>query len=500
MKIIFNILFIGVFLLFPFQLLAQKTLTGTVVDTNQKPLFNVEIYTPEIHKGTTTDETGNFELRNLPATKVVFTFSSLGFETQSITINLNEKNTILIQLKPVVFEIDEVIVSTLFHKLQKDNVTKVDFRSMKSLQQSGGSTLMQQLSNIPGISQITTGNSIGKPVIRGLSGNRVLVYSQGVRLENQQFGDEHGLGLNEAGIESVEVIKGPASLLYGSDALGGVLFFTPEKFAASDTYKSDYSQKYFSNTQGTNLNLGYKSSNKNWQFLSRGSYASHLDYKIPDGNRIHNTRFNETDFKTGLGFSNEYFSSNLRYNYTNSLLGIPEDYEIQSSSRKPDFPNQKIIQHIVSSHNHYYLKNGKIDADFGYVENQRKEFEEVGAAALAMKLKTLSYNLKYTLPKLKDFESIIGVQGMTQTNRNYGEELLIPNANLDDFGLFTTFNYTLKNTIFQAGIRFDNRTIKTEEHGEINEESYFAPVNQSYKSFNSSVGFKSTLFKDYIFR
>lgn len=500
MKIILNFLFIGVFLLFPFQLLAQKTLSGTVVDVNQKPLFNVEIYTPEIHKGTTTDENGSFELNNLPASKVTFTFTSLGFETQSVSINLNEKNTILIQLKPVVFEIDEVIVSTLFHKLQKDNVTKVDFRSMKSLQQGGGSTLMQQLTNIPGIAQITTGNSIGKPVIRGLSGNRVLVYANGVRLENQQFGDEHGLGLNDAGFESVEIIKGPASLLYGSDALGGVLYFTPEKFAASSSSLIDYSQKYFSNTQGTNFSLAYKTSSDNWKFLTRGSYNTHLDYILPTGKRVHNTRFIEADFNTGIGYSNEHFSSILRYNFNNSTLGIPEDYETQSTNRNPALPNQKIEQHIVSSHNHYYLKNGKLEADFGYIENNRKEFEDFSVVALAMKLKTFNYKFNYYLPSFKKLESIIGIQGMTQTNRNYGEELLIPNANLDDFGLFTTFNYTLKNTVFQAGLRFDNRSIKTEEHGEPHQKNYFAPINQSYKSFNSSIGVKSTLFKNYIFR
>ncbi|MDP2088999.1 MAG: TonB-dependent receptor [Flavobacteriaceae bacterium] len=501
MKIIFNFLFIGIFVLFlPFRLLAQKTLSGTVVDQNQKPLFNVEIYTPDIHKGTTTNESGLFTLQNLPTGKVSLIFSSLGFETQLVTVNLNEKNTVSIQLKPMVFEIEEVILSTPFNKLQSDNVTKVDFRNMKSLQQSGGSTLMQQLTSIPGISQITTGNSIGKPVIRGLSGNRVLVYANGVRLENQQFGDEHGLGLNDAGIESVEVIKGPASLLYGSDALGGVLYFTPEKFAASGTYKSDYSQKYFSNTEGTNSSLGYKTSTENRQFLIRGSYNSHLDYKIPSGDRIHNTRFNETDFKTGLGFSNEYFSSNLRYNYTASTLGIPEDYGIQSNNRKPEFPNQKIEQHIVSTHNHYYLNNGKIDADFGYIENIRKEFEEAGAAALVMKLKTFNYNLKYYLPKIHQLESIIGVQGMAQTNRNYGEELLIPNAGLNDFGLFTTLNYTLKNTSFQAGIRFDNRSITTEEHGYLLDKGYMAAIDKSFNSFNTSVGLKTNFYRNSILR
>ena len=140
---------------------------------------------------------------------------------------------------------------------------KVDHESIKSLQQKGAVTLIEGLETLPGISQISTGASIGKPVIRGLSGNRVLVYSQGVRLENQQFGDEHGLGLNDAGVESVEIIKGPASLLYGSDALGGVLYFNPEKFAKSNTFEGDFSQKIFSNTLGSNSSLGVKKSSEN---------------------------------------------------------------------------------------------------------------------------------------------------------------------------------------------------------------------------------------------
>lgn len=500
MNFLNKILFTGIIVLFSTQLLAQNTLTGKVVDQHQKPLLNVEIYTPEIHKGTTTNEAGMFILQQLPAGKVTFTFSSLGFETQSIDINLNEITSINIQLNPMVFEIDEVIVSTLFHKLQKDNVSKVDFRSMKALQQSGGSTLMQQLTNIPGVSQITTGNSIGKPVIRGLSGNRVLVYANGIRVENQQFGDEHGLGLNDAGFESVEIIKGPASLLYGSDALGGVLYFTPEKFAPSNTSKSDYSQKYFSNTQGTNLSLGYKTSSKNWNFLGRGSYASHLDYQIPTGNRIHNTRYNESDFKTGIGYSNEHFSSNIRYNYTKSNLGIPEDYDIQSNDRYPAFPNQEINQHIISSHHHYYLEKGKLDADLGYIENNRKEFEAAGEAELAMKLKTFSYNLRYHLPEIKSIESIIGFQGMNQNNSNSGEALLIPDASIHDIGIYTTLFYTLKNTSLQAGIRYDHRSISSKENGIINEIGYFEALDKSFNSFNTSIGLKTELHKNSIIR
>ena len=209
---------------------AQNSVSGTVTDAQNQPLKGVTITAPEIHKGTTTDENGKFTLNNLPNSNLKLSFSFIGFAIQNKNIFVEQKDTNLdISLEEKAFQMDEIIVSTAFNKLQSQNVMKVEHVNMKSIQQKGTATLIEGLATIPGVSQISTGTSIGKPVIRGLSSNRVLVYSQGVRIENQQFGDEHGLGLNDAGVESVEVIKGPASLLYGSDALGGVLYFNPEK-------------------------------------------------------------------------------------------------------------------------------------------------------------------------------------------------------------------------------------------------------------------------------
>ena len=136
----------------------------------------------------------------------------------------NNKHRPSIELSPSAIEIEGVIISTPFHKLQSENVMKVEQESIANLNSQGAINLADGITNFAGVESVTTGLGIGKPVIRGLSSNRVLVYTQGVRLENQQYGDEHGLGLSSNGIESVEVIKGPASLLYGSDALGGVLY------------------------------------------------------------------------------------------------------------------------------------------------------------------------------------------------------------------------------------------------------------------------------------
>lgn len=499
MKSIYIILALGI----SFVATAQNKIIGTVTDADQKPLANVIVSLPEIHKETVTNETGNFTLNTIPQGNFKISFSLVGFERKILSVSvITSETTVNISLAPSITHMDEVIVSTAFNKIQSQNVMKVEHQNIKSLQQKGAATLVEGLATIPGVSQVSTGTSIGKPVIRGLSGNRVLVYTQGVRLENQQFGEEHGLGLNDAGVESVEVIKGPASLLYGSDALGGVLYFNPEKFANSGDWSGDFSQRLFSNTLGSHSSLGLKTSGEHWKFLVRGSYNSHADYQIADGDRVTNTRFNETDLKAGIGYNSSVFSSVLRYNFNKLNLGIPEEGissarfgfasgAKQSTGRDVLYPRQGVDNHILSLHNTFYFKTSKLDADLGYIFNDRSEFEDSNVAVLHMELATFNYDVKYYLPKLGKLETIVGVQGMNQTNRNFGEELLIPNALTNDFGVFGTTNYEWKSNVIQAGLRFDNRKIATENHGLVGEEGYFEALKRNFNSFNASLGYKT---------
>jgi iron complex outermembrane receptor protein len=491
MKKIILALFVG----FSALLNAQNKISGTITNKENQPLKGVAIFVPDLHKSSSTDENGNYSINNLPLGNIRIAFSALGFGTQNKTIAVqNGENKLDLILEATAFQMDEVIVATAFNKLQSQNVMKVEHESIKELQQKGTATLIEGLASIPGVSQVSTGTSIGKPVIRGLSGNRVLVYSQGVRVENQQFGDEHGLGLNDSGVESVEVIKGPASLLYGSDALGGVLYFNPEKFAKTNTFQGDFSQNLFSNTLGSNSALGLKTSTENWKFLVRGSYNVHSDYKISDGNRVTNTRYNEQDFKTGIGYSNSRFSSVLRYNFNKLDLGIPENgVAEQTTNYNTAYPKQGVFNHLLSLNSTVFMKNSKLDIDLGYISNDRSEFEDSDIAILHMKLKTLNYDLKYHLPKIGNMESIFGIQGMHQTNLNSGVEFLIPNATTNDFGVFGTANYEWNSNVFQAGIRFDNRNISSESYGISGEEGSFEAINKKYNSINGSLGYKTNL-------
>jgi len=487
------ILFIGI------SSFSQYKISGTITDEKTlKPLTNVTIYIKSLNTGTTTNSEGFYHIENIQTGNYKLYISYLGYQELYKDLELNTDLTINFQLHPTALELEGVLISAPFHKLQKDNVMKVE--KIKASDLTDANNLSEQLSQVPGVNQISTGSGIGKPVIRGLSGNRVLVYTQGIRLENQQFGEEHGIGVNAAGIESIEIIKGPASLLYGSDAIGGVLFLNPERYAPLDSLNIDVSSKYFSNTNGVTTNFGLKKTTEKLKLLTRFSLQQHADYQF-DKTRVTNSRFSEYDLKTGIGFGNNKITNDIRYNINFSRLGIPEGIETQNNNIKPLLPNQSIENHVISSQTKIDLNKVKLDMIFGYTYNNRKEYEEehhhekeheeeeddeeVLEPALEMHLSTLNYNIKYELPEINDFEIIIGSQGMHQKNKNFGFETLIPDATTTDAGIFGTSHYHWKERAIQFGLRYDYRNIHINT---INKD-------KSFNSFNGAIGFKTNLSK-----
>lgn len=490
-KYIFLIILMG-FTSFGF---AQNAISGTIKNQNNEPISNVEISILDATIQTKSNEYGQFEIKNLPIGKRILIFKKEKFEIQSHTILIEKLAQINLDivLEKEVHHIDEILISSIFNTTQNENVVKIDHINLKQLQNIGTINLSDALATNPGVNVVSTGVSIGKPVIRGLSGNRVLTYAQGIRLENQQFGEEHGLGLNANGQQSVEIIKGPASLLYGSDAMGGVLYFNPEKYAANNKTEFAVNQVINSNTQGINSSVTFKNSVDKFKFLVQNNYSSHADYKLPNGRRVLNTRFIEKDFKLGTSYVTSRYIVDFRYNYNDLNLGLPEEYLENIGFRTPLFPSQKIENHLLSFNQKLYFKSSKLEATAGYVFNDRKELESQDETALFMKLKTFNYNVRYYLPDFGKFETIIGFQGMNQENRNFGEEKVIPDAKIDDIGLFGTSQYKFNKNQIQFGLRYDFRNISTQEFGENGTEGAFQKVDKNYESINASLGFKTNV-------
>lgn len=474
---------------------AQNAISGTIKNQNNEPITNVEISILDGVIQSKSNEKGEFKITNLPIGKLTLIFKKAKFEikSQQISIGNQDQINLDIVLEKEVHHIDEILISSVFNTTQNENVVKIDHINLKQIQNMGAINLSDALATNPGVNVVSTGISIGKPVIRGLSGNRVLTYAQGIRLENQQFGEEHGLGINTNGQESVEIIKGPASLLYGSDAMGGVLYFNPEKYAATNKTEFSVNQVVNSNTQGINSSVTFKNSVDKFKFLVQNNYSSHADYKLPNGESVVNTRFIEKDFKLGTSYVTSRYVADLRYNYNDLNLGLPEEDLENSTFRTPLFPSQKIENHLLSFNQKLYFKNSKLEAVAGYVFNDRKELERENLTALYMKLKTFNYNVKYYLPDFGNLKTIVGFQGMNQENRNFGEERLIPNAKIADIGFFGTSQYAFQKNLLQFGVRYDFRKVNIEEFGEIGAEGAFQKLDKNFKSINASFGFKTNV-------
>lgn len=472
-------------------LLYGQELEGSVLNINtNEPVPYASVYVSEIHSGTVCNEIGVFSLVKLPKGIYHVTISSIGYKTKTIQFNGNDsQGGITIKLEPNHVDLEEIVVSVPTSKLGSENVMTVEQRKIETLNELAPTSLAEAISTIPGVDQRSTGAGIGKPVIRGLSGNRVVVYAQGIRIENQQWGDEHGLGIGDVGIESVELIKGPSSLLYGSDALGGVLFFVDERYTTQNNVEGFGETKLLSNTHGTYNSAGFKTNYNGLKFNVFGNYVSNADYKIPSNTRVFNSRFNQSNFKTSLGYNVKKWTTNFRFSYLRNNFGITEEDSLYSDSKSRDMqvPFQIVSNQNYSWENIFYMQNSTLQLILGYTNNSRQEFEEsADTAALDMKLGTTTYNLKWNYSGTNNkFNLILGSQGMFQSNTNFGEESLIPNAQTNDFGGFGLVNYQLNKLKIEGGLRYDLRHISTPISVADNQ---FNHIDTNYQSINYSLG------------
>jgi iron complex outermembrane receptor protein len=284
-------------------------------------------------------------------------------------------------------------------------------------------------------------------------------------------------------------------LLYGSDALGGVLYFVGERYAQANSVEGTVNSEFSGNSLGFKNNGTFKLSKNRFHWNLFGGYVTHADYADGNGYFVPNSRFNTSNLKTGLGYTGEKYNTSLKYSYLNEKYGLTEtdesEGEAYQNGRTPALPFQDLNTHIISSENTYFFENdSKLKIDAGYVFNNRKEFEDADEAALNMNLHTVSYNAGWYSPMWNERWTLTaGSQGMAQINVDRGEEILIPDAQTTDFGLFavSNFHYSQK-AYWQAGIRFDTRHISSES------------FENQYHSFNFSTGIYQPVMENLSFR
>lgn len=455
---------------------AQAFKGKVLSDENNSPIPYANLYFVELHTGLSCNENGYFEYNyQLPKT-VKVRFSAIGYQSKTIYIKLPLEEEITIYLKEAHINLDEVTVSSTTGILQKYAITNIETKSISELAINNPTTLGEAISNIPSVYQTSTGPGISKPVIRGLSGMRIVTYINGLRIENQQWGGDHGMGASENGIGAVEIIKGPSSLLYGADALGGVVYFMDEAYAGLNEINLSAESRYESNTNGTTNFISAKINKNNLRFNIHGNYTNHADYRLPNGQYAKFANFSENNVKTSFGYNYKNWVLNIRYNYFKNYVGLPghthdsifkkESFQIADFKRNTRIPAQHINNHYSLIENTFYFKKSDLKIWLGNTSNRLTEFDEkVTIPGIDMNLNTSTYNvrIKQTINEKTFF--ISGIQGMYQFNKNgsNASEKLLPNARLNDNGLYALIHSELANLELQSGIRFDVRTINTSE-------------------------------------
>ncbi|MBL4593734.1 MAG: TonB-dependent receptor [Flavobacteriales bacterium] len=522
-----NIFLFTILIMVNFVIKAQS-IKGKVIDAQTKESIpGVNIYLPEIKKGVVSDSNGEYTLKFPRKGVYKLQVSFIGYD---IILQEIEIDAVIFELNfeliAAVIETKEFVVSSVYHSSQDENPIEVIQFDAKQLQQSAAPTLMQSLSNIAGVSMIESGVGNSKPVIRGLSNNRVLVYSQGMPFDNQQWGDDHSLGLNELGIDKVEIIKGPSSLIYGADAMGGVLHFVSEKPAPVKMIKTYVGSKYFSNTDGYVNIFGVKGTREYFRFGLNAGYSMHSDYKqsssIYDKQhlRVTNTRFNERAIRANIGFITKPWVTDITYSYSQAAIGIYEEQSFQNYDKAIMIPFQLTTSNVLSMENSFFFGESKVTLNLGYQNNDRKEFEDEHAheaeeehdgyeeveyfkqkliynlqdtGALDMNLKTYNYDVKWFIPSLNKLDIVLGAQGKIQSNKNRGHEVLIPDAEITQHGIFSLFKFKLKKINFLSGVRSDIKSIKTyeteaEDHEEEGGHVEIESISTSFGAVNGSFG------------
>lgn len=484
------------FVLFLFiKVNAQNQIKGKVTDVNNEPLIGASVSLPELNKGTITNEVGEYLIGNIPNGKIKIQFSFVGYNTEIKTIEIIQtENKIDALLTIAIIQSQEVVITGGYVSSQHENAVKIDVLKSKDIALSGTPNFMESLTKIPGVDMIAKGQGVSKPVIRGLSMNDILVMNNGVRIENYQFSENHPLGIDNNDVERVEIIKGPASLLYGSDAIGGVINFIKEKSAPIGKILGDYRMQLHSNTLGMNNSIGLKGASKNFFGGFRFGHKTHADYLQGGGEYVPNSRFNEKSFNANTGYTGNIGTFKLYYDYFKQDLGmaVPGVKSlITEQGRENEIWFQDLEHQLISSQNSLYLGKFKWDINAAYQDALRKLETTLDVPFVEMNLNTITYESKLHLPSNNKSEYIIGFQGMLQNNRNLNNRAsqFLPDADVNNLGFLGLARYTFfKKLKVQGGLRYDMYNTETFALGTEGSSDYHAPVSKDFSNLNGSIG------------
>jgi iron complex outermembrane receptor protein len=518
-----------VFFLASYQGISQSacncTLKGKVISKeNQEVIQGSYVYLKGQKTRVQTDEKGNFKLEKIcPGSyTLVCEMSSFNKIETSITLKDHDELTENLSLETH----DEHLMEVLVNGKKTENTSQLKGElSAEERAQRNGLSLGDMLKGISGVQSLQTGSSISKPIIHGMHSSRVIILNQGVRQEGQQWGSEHAPEVDPFVSKNIQVIKGPAGLRYGGDAIAGIILMEPNSLPDTSGITGEAQTIFFTNgrqfvTSGM-LEGGIKKAN-GWGWRVQGTLKNGGNIKTANY-YLANTGIEEQNFSTALGFKNQTWGTDLFISRFHSVIGIysgshvgnVNDLKIAIASDRPfeiytptsfiretERPNQDITHSLVKFKAYLNLSNSTIRMNVAHQDNQRLEFDVM---RLGKNINTLNFNLETLSAEIlmdeanssKSWKGQFGLTFLTQGNRTSGNRVnlptltssLLPNYYLNNLGVFALERYVNQKMDIDLGLRLDAKDI--EIHRPI--QNYSSNIKRdinNYLGLSGSLGLK----------
>ncbi|MDP4184436.1 MAG: TonB-dependent receptor [Bacteroidota bacterium] len=468
-------------------------MSGRIIDqkTNE-PIEGVSIYIPELSTGTISGNDGSFKIEKLPPINVLIQMSCIGYKSKIEKVDLSSQKKLDISLEQAIIEMNKVVVTGMSQLSTYNKApAALTLISKEQLQERPATNLIDAIANQPGISQITTGGSISKPVIRGMGYNRVIVINDGIRQEGQQWGDEHGIEIDENAVNHVEILKGPASLSFGSDALAGVINLIPDAVLPSGSVKGNLIGNYQTNNGLIGGSLDVAGNNDGFNWSLRESVKQAHAYQNRNDGYVYGSGFKESSLSGSLGLNRMWGYSRLIFSIYHLKPGIvegerdsltgkfvkefaPDQITVGSQLVTPaelksysiGIPYQQIHHYKLGWISNVLIGSNSLKTIFGYQQNQRQEYANVlnpSKYGLYFKLHTFTYDTRWAFPHEGLIITTMGINGMFQASKNEGSEFIVPEYRLFDFGTYLISQVNWDKFGLNGGIRYDRRTINSSD-------------------------------------
>lgn len=417
------------------------------------------------------------------------------------------------------FQLEEIVVAGVRKPVTEVAVLPAVNIASEEINLHMGHSLMDALSHTEGVQAMDIGVGFSKPMIRGLGFQRVVVSDNGVKQEGQQWGADHGLEIDAFHVDGVVVIKGPASVLYGSDAMGGAIEILPPIIPYQDTLSGEILFQHQSVCSGLSgsamLAIKHKRVYSQIRYTERhwGDYRvpadsfTYLSMRLPIPDRhLKNTAGMERSGNCLLTFRNKRYEGrlNISDNYQKAGFfsgahGIPNNSNMQSDGDKwnIDLP-YSLVNHLkVSSTNKWTSEKTQMMFVMAYQKNHREEWSKfhthvIGQQApavdpdkeLMLDLQTISAKLQFRYTPSDLWEHYAGISTSFQNNEIGGYSFLIPAYRREEYGTYYLVNYKPSDVwAFNASARYDISHIHTEAHGQD-----VGEVERDYHDYSLAVG------------